>query len=177
MSEFVQEEELEQKEPDFEIDNIEKAEWALDKIRDHKANIDKWTQYFEAEKRRVCMKHENAIIKLTGKLKSFFLQMHDAGLTRSTKTMEAYNLPTGRLAMKHPNPKYDKDETAIIEWLRKNAPEFIKTKESIDWEGMKNAFSFVGDRMVKVDEETGEIEYIPGVMVFRPEDEFEVKEK
>lgn len=177
MSEFVQEEELEQETVEFEIDDVEKAEWALDKIRDHKAEINKWTQYFEAEKRRVCMKHENAIIKLIGKLKGFFILMYEGGFTRALKTMDAYNLPTGRLAMKHPGPKFVRDDDVIIEWLRKNAPQFIKTTETVDWDGMKKAFSFVGTRMAKVDDETGEIEYIPGVDVIQPEDEFEVKEK
>lgn len=177
MSELM-ENEIVQDEQHFTVDDDQKAEWVLGRIREHKKEIEKWTAHYDAEKRRACMVHENAIIRLEADLKGYFFDRDDKGLTRETKTMTAYNLPTGKLMMKHQEPEYEKNEPEVLEWLRENAPEFIKTKESLDWAGMKEAYSFTreGD-MVKVDEETGEIIKVPGIKAIAREDVFKVGDK
>lgn len=156
----------------FDVTDDEKAEWCMAKIREHRQEIDKWTQHYEAEKKRVCIKHENAIIKLEGMLKGFFFQQDDAGLTRETKTMTAYNLPDGRLMMKRQNPEYERDDEQILAWLRENAPQFIKTKETVDWAGLKDSLGVLGENMV-----TEEAEVVPGIKVVSRPDIFKVEVK
>ena len=39
----------------FDVTDDEKAEWCMAKIREHRQEIDKWTQHYEAEKKRVCI--------------------------------------------------------------------------------------------------------------------------
>jgi len=175
--EILEEEEQTKERAPFVVDDDDKAEWCLEQISKHKAEIEKWTAHYEAEKRRACMKHESDIVWLEAQLRGFFLQQNDNGLTRKTKTMLAYNLPHGKLVMKHQEPEYDKNEDKMVEWLRANAPEFIKVKETPDWAAMKKAFTFSGDRMVSVDEETGEIKEISGVRVVSREDIFKVEVK
>ena len=173
----MDEQEEEQVNESFVVDTDDKAEWCLGKIKEHQAEIDKWTSHYDAEKRRTCMKHENAIIYLTSRLQNFFLGRSVAGLTSRTKTEESYKLPSGKIFMKDRDPEFDKDEAVMIEWLRQNAPQFIKVKESVDWAGVKEAFWAGGTELVKVDDETGEIIKIPGVTVTPREPEFKVKEK
>ena len=170
----VFEEEIEEQTPDveFAVVDDDKAEWCLEKIREHKQEIEKWTAHYEAEKKRACMKHENAIIKLEAMLKGFFFQQDDAGLTRETKTMTAYNLPDGKLMMKRQNPEYEREDDVLIEWLRVNAPQFIKTKETVDWAGLKDTLILSGENMV-----TEDAEVVPGITVTLRPDVFKVEVK
>ena len=159
----------------FEVTDIEKAEWCFDRIRFHKAEIDKWTKYYDEEKKRVCSGHEGAIFTLTRKLKDFFFRQKDAGLTRETKTSTVFNTPSGKLVLKKQEPEYKRDDTEVIAWLKKNAPQFIKVEESVDWAAMKKAYDVIEDKMAAINEETGEIDYIPGITITPREDKFEAK--
>ena len=174
--EFI-EEPAEEQVDSFDVNDDEKANWCIEKIKEHKAEIEKWTAHYDAEKRRACMRHENAIFRLTAMLRDFFIGRSEAGLTAHTKTEENYKLPDGKIFMKDRDPEFEKDEVVMIEWLRQNAPQFIKVKESVDWAGVKEAFWAGGTELVKVDDETGEIIKIPGVTVTPREPEFKVKEK
>lgn len=184
MSEWmgIHDEELEeldsQNDPEggFEVTDIEKADWCLEKIREHRREIEKWTSYHEAEKNRVCMRHENAIFKLESMLRGFFFQQDEAGLTRKTKTMTICNLPTGRIFIKHQQPEFERDDEKILEWLRVNAPHLVKVTETVDWAGMKSAYTFDSNgEMVSIDEETGEIIKIPGVIAKARDDVFKAE--
>ena len=160
----------------FVVDDDQKAEWCLEKIREHKRKIEKWTAHYEAEKKRACMLHENKIFNLETKLREYFGQLFDAGLTRETKTMTAYNLPDGKLMMKRQNPEFERDDDALIEWLRKNAPQFIKTKETVDWACLKDTLVISGNKMCVINED-GVITDVPGITVTERPDIFKVEVK
>ena len=172
--EYLEEEEEQEQETGFTVVDDEKAEWCLSKIKEHKEQIEMWTAHYEAEKKRACMVHENAIFKLETKLRDYFMTRMDEGLTRETKTMKAYNLPHGKLCLKKQDPEFEKDEDVMVQWLEQNNPELVKVKKSPDWAGMKKTY---GLTMSVVDEETGEIIKIPGVTVIPREDVFKVEVK
>ena len=168
-------EQTEEKIP-FSVDSDDKAEWCLKKIKEHQDEITKWTAHYEAEKRRAVISHENAIFRLEGELRSFFVLKDQEGLTRQTKTQTAYNLPSGKIFIKRQNPEFERDDAEIIDWLRVNAPELIKTKEEVDWAAMKAAYAFDAEgNMTAVNEETGEIINIPGVKAKTRDDVFKVE--
>ena len=179
MSEIIREEELEEQEPQeerFEVVDDEKADWCIDKIKEHKGEIEKWNAHYEAEKRRRFMRHETAIFRLTAKLRDYFINRSEQGLTNKTKTEENYKLPGGKIFMKKREPEFTKDEAALIPWLEEHAPEYVKIEKSVDWAGLKKAFWAGGTELVMVDDETGEIIQIPGVAVTPRDPEFKVKE-
>lgn len=174
---FDEELEVETEDEGFDVTDDGKAEWCVEKIKEHKKEIEKWTAHYEAQKRRECMKHESAIIRFKGKLRTFLDQKIKEGVTRETKTMPfVYDLPSGKIFIKRQNPEYDRDEGVLIEWLRKNAPQFIKTKETVDWSGLKDSVSFENGKAFMVDDD-GVINDVPGVTVTEREDIFDMEVK
>ena len=94
---------------------------------------------------------------------------------RSTKTMEAYDLPSGRISVTFSKPSMVPDKEAIIARLKESGEnEFIKieTKEKLDWSGYKSRL-FISDTGDVLDTETGEV--VTDVKVECSEPEFSVK--
>ena len=105
-------------------------------------------------------------------LRAFF----DTVPHKKTKTQENYALPNGKLVWKKQAPEYNRDDKAVIEWLKQNGgKEFVKTEETLAWDDLKKAaIGAVDGKLVLKEEvnEDGEIiqTFIPGIeVVERPE--------
>lgn len=166
-----EEQEEEKQESGFIVDDDTKAEWCLEMIQDHREAIEKWSAHYDAEKKRVCMKHENAIVRLEQKLKGFLFEMSQKGLTRETKTEEAYNLPSGKIFMKRQEPTYKFDNDKLVEWAKQNVPDLVKVEESVDWAKLKKLLTPDGNQMITVED----AEVVPGIEVVTRPDTFKVK--
>lgn len=133
--------ENEEQKQTWKITDDSKADWALDKIREAQAEYkrfemvinDKIQQLQEALKEER-EKTENETNFFKTKLAEYF----ELVPKKKTKTQETYKLPSGRLVKKYKKPKFKRNDTELVKWLKKNnMPELVKIKESADWATLK----------------------------------------
>lgn len=159
----------------FIIDNDVKAEWALKKIAEEKAEAQRYinicdtmiTEY-NFKKQQASEKLEASTAYLRSQLQQYFMQVPH----KATKTQETYQLPSGKLKLKLASPEYIRDEKVLGEFLKNNSftdfyEEVIKPK----WADLKKSIKVQGDKVVST--ETGEI--IEGVTVHEKPASFEVE--
>jgi hypothetical protein len=159
---------------EFKIDTDQKAEWALNIIREEQAEAQRLINvcnsqilYYQSEIRKVQDKLENK----TGNLKAMLFDYFQTVPRKATKTQETYKLPSGTLKLKYPKPEFKRDDSKLVEWLENSSKtDYIKIKKSPDWAALKKAITVVGD---KVADENGEI--VEGVKVVEREPEFTVE--
>ena len=117
------------------------------------------------------------------RIKTYLREYFNTVPHHKTKTQESFSFPGGKLMMKKQNPEYKRDDKTVIEWLKANkGTEFIKTKEELAWQELKDASTGVVDGKIVLREETnddGEIIQItvPGIEVIPREDKFEIEVK
>lgn len=158
----------------FRIDNDEKAEWALAKIREEQAEAQRimnvcrsMIMHYEQQLKKA----EEDLEKKTAYLRSQLEQYFNNVEKRRTKTQEVYKLPSGTLRRKYPGPQFKRDDEKLVKWLKdRQMNEYIKVKESPDWANLKKAIQVVGDKVV---DETGEV--VEGITVVERPPVFEVE--
>ena len=153
----------------FCIDDDSKADWAVRKIAEHRAEIDKWDNHFKNQLERIRATEQASIDYLTRLLKDYFTTVPH----KTTKTEESYRLPSGKVYMKEQLPKYIRNEDEMTAWAKENRPELVKTTvtETTDWNTLKKATTTLDDGSV-VDSLTGEV--IPGVKAEMRMPEFKI---
>lgn len=153
----------------FIIDNDQKAEWALKKIREAREDQAKWKAFYNAQMAKVDDETDANVAGLEAMLREYFEMVPH----KATKTQESYQLPTGKLVIKKQEPKYEHNDTVVINWLKLTGnKQYIKTKEELDWQGLKKISSVIGEGLATED---GEI--IPGVKVIERPEIFKVEVK
>ena len=158
----------------FRIDNDQKAEWALAKIREEQAEAQRIMNvcksmilHYEEQMKKA----EEGLEKKTAYLKGQLEQYFDSVEKRRTKTQEVYKLPSGTLRRKYPGPQFKRDDDALVKWLKeRNMKDYIKVKETADWANLKKAIQVVGDKVV---DENGEV--VEGITVVDRPPVFEVE--
>jgi hypothetical protein len=160
-------------EEQFVINDDGKAEWALNKIAEEKAEMQRMINVANSmiikyqEKIEVYQKQfENKTTFLKEQLRQYFETVPH----KSTKTQETYKLPSGTLKLKKQNPEYIRDEEKLLEWVKANKLSYVKTKESVDWAELKKELNFVDDKALTED---GEI--VDGVTVSERPSVFEIE--
>lgn len=153
----------------FTIDDDGKANWAVQKIKEARAEVANWREYYSNALEKIEKRQQGRIDYLTGLLGGYFQTVphHD------TKTQSSYELPSGKLIEKRPGPKYETDDATLLDWLKTNKMDsFIKTeiKEKPMWGELKKTVTVNGETVVTED---GEI--VPGVTVREQEATFEIK--
>ena len=152
----------------FTIDSDQKAEWALQKIREARADRDSWVDYYKAQIEKVKAECDSNTENLEFMLHQYFMTVPH----KQTKTQESYPLPGGKLVLKKQQPEYEHDDKLLVPWLEKNAPEFVKVKKSSDWDGLKKKVTIFDGNVV---DENGEI--VPGVKAVERDEKFAVEIK
>jgi len=158
----------------FRIDNDEKAEWAISKIREEQAeamriiNVCKsMIMHYEEQMKKA----EENFEKKTAYLRSQLEQYFDSVKKRRTKTQEVYKLPSGTLRRKYPKPEFKRDEDKLVAWLKeRNMNDYIKVKETVDWANLKKSINVVGNKVI---DENGEV--VEGITVVERTPVFEVE--
>lgn len=124
----------------FAIDNDDKAEWALKKIKDAQAEHSRLTALIDKEEERLRRAREAADKALengTSHLKFLLSCYMQTVKGKETKTQKSYQLLTGKLVYKYGGTEYVKDDEELLNWTALNKPEYIKTKSSVDWANLK----------------------------------------
>lgn len=170
--------ELRAYEPDEELDQLEgqevpmlddmDAEYMLALIRQADAEYQKMELWYAHMVEKAKEKRDRKVAWAENNLRAYF----DIVPAKATKTQKTYDLPSGKLVLKHQEPKYDTNDEELVPWLKKNKmPELVKVKESADWANLKKQLKVSPDGTAMVTEH-GEV--VPGVTVTQREDKFTV---
>ena len=90
---------------------------------------------------------------------------------KKTKTQENYPLPSGKLVMKQVEPDYQREDEEVIKWLKANRDgQFVKSKETLDWQELKKTLTVIGETVA---DEDGQI--IPCIKAVAQPDKFGVE--
>lgn len=146
---------------DFIIDSDAKAKWALDKIREARADRDYWVKWYTDKIEEIKAQTDFNTMNLERMLAEYFATVPH----KKTKTQESYPLPGGKLILKRQNPEYKRDDKTAIAWLKANGyAQFVKIKEELDWAGLKEASDAVNGQIVCGEKVTEDGEIIPLVV-------------
>ena len=159
----------------FVIDNDQKAEWAMKKIREAQEEKEKWKAYYDEQLQKVNAQSDRTIEFMQLHLERYFRTVPH----KVSKTQESYALPSGKLVWKEQQPEYERDDEALIPWLIENNldSQYIQIKESVNWAELKKMFK---DRMFGVIDGrfvTEDGEFVPGITVTERPDVFKVEVK
>lgn len=117
-------------------------------------------------------KRETAYFKM--KLYEYFNSEEIRKNIKETKTQASYKLLSGSLVFKKPTQKMEPNREKLLEYVKaNNMPEFVKTKEDIDWAAYKKECEIVDGKVVNTQtgdllpEDLIEVQDVPG--------EFDVK--
>ena len=148
------------------------AEYLLRRIREANDQYDRMADWYEHQLNKLREIRDNTIAWAERGLRSYL----DMVPAKTTKTQISYDLPGGKLVLKVQAPEYERDEDALVPWLKGNGmTEMVKVKESANWAELKKTLKEGPDgTMITVD---GEI--VPGIKVIEREPKFTVtlKEK
>ena len=170
MSELMNEEILSEEEQRFVVDDDQKAEWCMKKIREAQQEAQEWAAFYKDQADKAKLKYESRIAWFEHLLRPYF----DMVPHKATATQQSYVLPSGKLVVKQQQPEYVREDEKILEWMAEQDTDmhFIKVKESVDWAEFKKVLTRVGDKMVTED---GVI--VPGITVSEREPVFKVEVK
>ena len=159
----------------FVIDNDQKAEWAIRKIGEHRADAQRMADVCDAEIKRYTQVKAEAEEKsrhdcsfLESHLRAYF----DTVPHKATKTQESYKLPSGVLKIKARDPEYVHDDAAVIKWAQaQGLTDLLKIEPALKWGDMKDRLTVVGDAVMY----TATAEIVPGVKIVEREPVFKVE--
>lgn len=151
--------------PDLECDAD--AEKAMDRIAQANRNVRKWEAFYEQQLAVIRQQAQQEIAYQTELLRRYFDSLPEE-VRHATKTQTSYQLPSGKLMMKHPGPEYIRDDAALLAWCQANAKDCVKVEYKPDWGKLKKR-CLPGTACLA---ETGEV--VPGVEVRQREDVFVV---
>lgn len=168
------EEEIRAEETEFTIDSDEMAEWALKKVLAAKKEKERLTALVDAEREsldraqeNIDKRYESDTSYLLFKLGEYFKTVEH----KETKTQESYQLLSGKLVFKKPTQKLEQQKEALLEWCKTNAPEYVRTEQSVEWGQIKKCMRIVGESVIY--DATGEV--VTGVAVTETAGTFDVK--
>ena len=168
---MIEESAMTEEERRFTVDDDQKAEWCLEKIREAEAEKDKWKKFYADRLEKINNEQDATIERMRHYLEQYFLTVPH----KVTKTQESYQLPSGKLVVKQHGPTFEHDDDQILEWLWANSlkPEtYIEIKEKLKWADLKKVLKVAGNGMATED---GEV--VPGITVTEHEPEFRVEVK
>ena len=157
----------------FTIDNDNKAEWALRKISEERAETQRFVNICNTMISEYQFKAQQAQDKLEQKTSFLIAQLEAYFKTvpkHETKTQATYKLPSGTLKLKKQQPEFSKDEEKLLTWIKANGYIQTKVKEMVDWAEFKKLLKFEGENAI---DRNGEI--VDGIKVVERPDKFEVE--
>lgn len=165
----------------FIIDNDQKADWAIRKIKEAQEERDRLLKIAEerlAELNEqiegINLAYENSANYFKGALRAYFETEYVK--KKETKTQQSYQLLSGKLVFKKPAVKIvkPKDETALMSYLEANEfNEFIETKKTTKWAEFKKTITIDESSGKVVSTDTGEL--LQFIETEQTEGQFDVK--
>lgn len=152
-----------------EITSDQMAEECLLLIRAKEEEKKKWVDFYKERCKAVQESIDMDIAQLTVDLRLYFETVPH----KVTTTQENYALPSGKLVFKQQSPEFHRDDSEVISWLKENGLEnFIKVKESLDWDALRKTLCVVGETVA---DESGRV--IPSITAEERPNVFKVELK
>lgn len=158
----------EDKRNDFIIDDVGKADWAINKINEEQCRFALFEQATNNKIDNLKAQLEDERNKLETKTSFLKFKLNDYLDTipaKTTKTKKYLKLPSGTITRKFATTKIAtlsgdvgaklNSNEKLIKWCKDNGVDVIKATESVDWSTLKNSLVEVGDNVVY--SPTGEI--------------------
>ena len=118
------------------------ADRLIREIREAQETKAFWKSYYQEKQKEVNDSCDLIIEQNTERLRNYFETVPH----KKTATQEKYPLPSGKLVMKDQEPDFDRDDKAVIKFLKANGGEkFVKVEEKLDWNGLKKTLSILGE--------------------------------
>ena len=155
----------------FVVDDDQKAEWCIGKIREAQAEKEKWKNFYVSRLEKVYSEQDATIERMRYYLEQYFNKVPH----KETKTQQSYELPSAKLVVKRLGPKYERDDQIIIEWLYGNSTDpgrYLNLKETLNWAELKKVLNRCGNEMA-----TDDGEVVPGITVTDQPEGFRVEVK
>lgn len=148
-------------EGDIEADSL------IKEIREAQETKGFWKAYYQEKLKEINESCDLIIEQNTERLRNYFETVPH----KKTATQEKYLLPSGKLVMKDQEPDYDRDDKAVIKFLKANGgAKFVKVKEELDWFGLKKTLLIAGETAANEDGIP-----IPGIKVIERERAFSIE--
>lgn len=161
----------------WSINDDNAANWALRRIKQIERSIAKRKEFVDREiaSLKAWLEEENErdirdIQFFTSHLEAYFRRLQNEGTLGKRKS---YTLPNGTLQMRAAQPKFERDDSRLLEWAVATGDDtLIKTKVEPAWGEIRKKLRVL-DNGVVVHAETGEV--VPGVTAVVEGDVFSVK--
>ena len=159
----------------FVIRDDNAAEWALQKIFDEKAELERLKALADSQIAAIMDKVEAANKRFTSRTGYLKQALEEYMLTvkrKQSKTQESYRLLSGSLIYKKPVVKIVKDDTKLLEYVKEHSPEYVKHTEAVEWAEFKKTLTVSGDVVVDSNGEVVsclDVEETPGEFMIRDE--------
>lgn len=143
------------------------AEYLLKRIREAEEEYDRMEAWYKRNLEKLKEKRDSTRAWAERNLWNYFQTVP----TKKTKTgQEIYDLPGGKLVLKHQEPEYDQDDATLVKWLKENQLEkLVKVTEKANWAELKKQLKLAPDGKGMV---TKDGEVVPGITVTVREDKF-----
>ncbi len=158
----------------FVIDNDNKADWALEKIRQEREERDRLINlakdkidYYEQEISGIANRCEKNTAYLQSQLAAYFETVKH----KKTKTRESYKLLNGILVKKYGGYEYLHNSEALVEYLKNNYPQLVTVIEKPQWGEFKKITELTAEGDI-INTETGEV--LGFIKAAKKPDEFRV---
>jgi len=161
----------------FVIDNDQKADWALKKIKAERTELERIKELAEAEIAELEQKikdeqeaSERRCSYLLAALELYF----DSVEHKHTKTQESYKLLHGTLVRKAGGVDYLRDDDKLTGWMQEHDyDDMVTIKTSPQWGNFKRLLSADPETGVVTVAETGEV--VDGLKAVQKPDTFDIK--
>jgi phage/plasmid-associated DNA primase len=166
----------------FIIDNDQKANWALRKIRHLKQKKKENQEFADAEIEEIqkeidevnqWLESENNSLDNDIEYMEGLLRVYAEQLKADDPELKTHKLPFGQLQFRKQRDKWIYDNDKLLEFAEKNLKNTIKIKKKVDKRKLKKKIRVVGSKVVVAD--TGEL--IEGIEVIKRGEKFKVKIK
>lgn len=160
----------------FAIDNDGKADWAIRKIAEEQAELDRLEAVAQQQKAEIDQRIEaerKRIEQRTSYLRAELERYFDTVPHRKTKTKESYRLLSGSLTRKKGGVEYTRDDKKLAAWMQHNGyADLVKTEPKPAWGMFKKLLTPTESGAVTL-AETGEV--VDGVIAEQKPDTFSVE--
>lgn len=161
--------EHEERKEGFVVNDDNKADWVLRKIKQNADKMEEIQELYEAQSMRLTAWKSEQLDRLTKdkeNLEMLLAPYVESKLNGGKK--KSFVLPNGKCGFRSIPAKIEKDENMLLEFVKTVSPGNIKVKESVNWASFKKGLTVDGNKMIVTD--TGEV--VPGVTVTEQPDKF-----
>ena len=154
----------------FQVDDDQKADWALRKIAEADAELDRLQAWYSQQLETARQRHDDRVNLFQGLLARYFATVP----AKDTKTMRKYALPSGELVLTKEKSDFKATDPALLlGWCQENAPTLVAVELKPAWAEIKKRLQVIDAGIV--DTETGAL--VDGVELITKPEAFQAKPK